>query len=350
MPVSPVMWEEEKLKIIDQTKLPEKLSFIYITKIEELKDAICRMRIRGAPLLGVVAAFGVFLGIKDSKAKDFESFKEELGKVCDYLRSSRPTAVNLFWAIDRMCKVANSFVKEEGFLLDEVKKRLLQEALEIMEEDKACNRAIGEKGSKLIEDGDSILTHCNAGALATSGYGTALSIIYRAKEEGKKLKVYVDETRPLLQGARLTAWELLNEGIEAVLICDSMAGEVMREGKVNKVIVGADRVASNGDVANKIGTYTLSVLAKENKVPFYVACPLSTIDFSTSSGDKIPIEIRDENEVTHFCGKRCAPQGVKVYNPAFDVTPSFYVSAIITERGICYPPYRQNLVKLLEEG
>jgi len=303
------------------------------------------MRIRGAPALGVAAAFGVVLGIKDSKAKDFEQFKVEIKRVCDFLRSSRPTAVNLFWGLERMYQIV---VNNKDLPLSELKQKLLQEALRIMEEDKRCNQAIGKEGTSLINDGDVVLTHCNAGALATAGYGTALSIIYRAKEEGKRIKVYVDETRPLLQGARLTAWELLREGIEITLICDNMAGWVMKEGKIDKVIVGADRVAANGDVANKIGTYSLAVLAKENKVPFYVACPLSTVDLSIPSGDRIPIELRKDEEVTTFCSKRCAPERVGVYNPAFDVTPSQYISAIITERGICRPPYNENLSKLFE--
>ncbi len=342
--LSAIEWEEGKIKIIDQTKLPHELSFLYIDSIEKLKEAICQMKIRGAPALGVAAAFGVVLGVQNLTSKDSGTFREELEKVCSYLKSSRPTAVNLFWALDRLCRVANS-----GLDPDELKQRLLKEALKIMQEDRNCNRAIGDKGALLVEDGDTILTHCNAGALATAGYGTALSIIYRAKEKGKKVRVYVDETRPLLQGARLTAWELLREGIEVVLICDSMAGEVMRQGKIDKVIVGADRVAANGDVANKIGTYSLAVLAKENGVPFYVACPLSTVDLSVPSGDKIPIELRDDREVTTFYGIKCAPEGVKVYNPAFDVTPSRYISAIITEKGICRPPYRQNLCKFFSE-
>lgn len=349
MPVNPIEWEEGKVKIIDQTKLPHKLDFLYIDRVKDLREAIRQMKIRGAPALGVAAAFGVVLGVKESKAKDMRSFQEEVKKVCGYLQSSRPTAKNLFWALDRMYRVVSEVDAGGNISPDELKQKLLREAFRIMNEDINCNKAIGENGSFLINDGDVILTHCNAGVLATAGYGTALSIIYKAKGEGKRVKVYVDETRPLLQGARLTAWELLREGIEVVLICDSMAGEVMREGKIDKVIVGADRVAANGDVANKIGTYSLAVLAKENEVPFYVACPLSTIDISIPLGERIPIEIRDKREVTFFCGKRCAPEGVKVYNPAFDITPSGYISAIITEKGICYPPYKQNLYKFFSQ-
>lgn len=345
MPINPIEWENGKIKIIDQTKLPHRLSFLYIDSIEKLKEAICKMKIRGAPALGVAAAFGVALGVQDSKTEDLEKLREEVKRICRFLQSSRPTAVNLSWGVRRMCKVALN----SNLTPYELKQKLLQEALCILEEDKSCNKAIGERGSLLVNDGDTVLTHCNAGALATAGYGTALSIIYRAKQEGKKIKMYVDETRPLLQGARLTAWELLREGIKVTLICDSVAGQVMREGKIDKIIVGADRIAANGDVANKIGTYSLAVLAKENNVPVYIACPLSTVDLSISSGDKIPIELRSNKEVTTFCGRRCAPEGVDVYNPAFDVTPSQYISAIITEKGICRPPYKQNLPKFFSK-
>jgi len=346
LPVNSILWDEDRIKIIDQTKLPHKLVYIYIENIEQLREAIRNMRIRGAPALGAAGALGVLLGIQNFKAKDYLTFKTEVEKICKYLASSRPTAVNLSWALNRMY----NFVKKHSNLsLNELKRGLKREALCILEEDRRCNKAIGEKGASLIKDGDVVLTHCNAGALATAGYGTALAVIYRAKEQGKRIKVYIDETRPLLQGARLTAWELMQEKIETTLICDNMAGALMKKGEINKVIVGADRVALNGDVANKIGTYSLAVLAKENNIPFYVACPLSTIDFSLDSGEKIPIEIRDEKEVTTFCGKRCAPKGVKAYNPAFDVTPSHYISAIITEREIYRPPYKQAFSKLKEE-
>jgi len=345
--LNPIEWEKGKIKIIDQTKLPQQLNFLCLDSIEQLKEAICQMKIRGAPALGVAAAFGIVLGIQNSTSRNFSDFKDEVERACKYLQSSRPTAANLFWALDKMYQVV---LNSDNFVLTELKQKLLQKAFLIMQEDKNCNRAIGEKGVSVVDDGDTVLTHCNAGALATAGYGTALSIIYRAKEEGKKVRVYVDETRPLLQGARLTAWELIREGIEVILICDSMAGEVMREGKIDKVIVGADRVVANGDVANKIGTYSLAVVARENRVPFYVACPLSTVDLSIPSGEKIPIEIRSDEEVTTFCGKRCAPEGISVYNPAFDVTSSRYISAIITERGICRPPYEENLRHLFSKG
>lgn len=343
MPISPIDWEKGRIRIIDQTELPHKLSLFHIDSIQKLREAICKMRIRGAPALGVAAAFGVVLGMQDSKAENFSQFKHEVKKVCEFLRSSRPTAVNLSWALNRMYKIV---VESSGLTPYELKQKLLQEALCIMEEDKNCNKAIGEEGSSLINNGDTVLTHCNAGALATAGYGTALSIIYRAKERGKSVSVFVDETRPLLQGARLTTWELLREEIEVTLICDSVAGQIMKEGRIDKVIVGADRIAANGDVANKIGTYSLAVLAKENKIPFYIACPLSTIDLSVPSGNKIPIEVRGNKEVTTFCGKRYAPEGINVYNPAFDITPSQYISSIITDRGICRPPYGQNLYQL----
>lgn len=346
MPVSGIEWEEGRIKIIDQTKLPQEVVYHHLESVDQVKEAICKMRIRGAPALGVAAALGVVLGIRSSKAKDYATFKAEVEKVCQYIESSRPTAVNLFWATDRLRRFVE---KNPGLSPSQLKEGLKEEALRILREDRCCTRALGEKGAHLISDGDTILTHCNAGALATAGEGTALSVIYRAKKQGKRIKVYVDETRPLLQGARLTAWELLQGGIEVVLICDGMAGKVMREGKIDKVIVGADRVAANGDVANKIGTYSLAVLAKENKIPFYVVCPLSTIDLSLSSGDEIPIEIREEREVTTILGRKVAPPGVKVYNPAFDVTPSGYIWAIITERGVCYPPYWRSLSLLKDD-
>ena len=340
MSLNPIEWEKGKIKIIDQTKLPQQLNFLYLDSIEQLKEAICQMKIRGAPALGVAAAFGVVLGIRDSTSRNFSDFKDEVERTCKYLQSSWPTAANLFWALNKMYQVV---LNSDNFVLTELKQKLLQKALLIMQEDKNCNRAIGEKGVSVVNDGDTVLTHCNAGALATAGYGTALSIIYRAKEEGKRVRVYVDETRPLLQGARLTAWELIREGIEVILICDSVAGEVMREGKIDKVIVGADRVVANGDVANKIGTYSLAVMARENGVPFYVACPFSTVDLSIPGGEKISLEKRSPDEITQINGKRIAPKGVEVYNPAFDITPAKYITAIITEKGIHRPPFIKTL-------
>lgn len=346
MPVNSIQWTNEKIRIIDQTQLPQKLILLDIENIKQLRDAICTMQIRGAPALGVAGAFGVLLGVKNLKGKlDYKTLKTEVEKICEYLNSSRPTAVNLSWATNRMRK---SMEKNSTLPVEKIKEKLKEEAFRIFKEDRECNKAIGQRGASLLKNGDTVLTHCNAGALATAGYGTALASIYRAKEEGKKIKVYVDETRPLLQGARLTAWELLQEEIEVTLICDNMAGAVMKKGEIDKIIVGADRVTLNGDVANKIGTYSLAVLAKENKIPFYVACPLSTIDFSLNSGEKIPIEIRGEKEIAFVCGRQFAPEGVKVYNPAFDVTPSKYVSAIITEEGVHYPPYKELFSRLKE--
>ena len=342
MPIKTIEWIEGKVRIIDQSKLPQKLKYICCKDVETLREAISSLKIRGAPLIGIAAAFGVVLGIKDSSAQEYLSFQKEMDKIIDYLARSRPTAVNLFWSLKRMRDCAKKNKDKE---IKEIKTILEKEALQIMEEDKQCNRRIGEKGAPLIEDGETILTHCNAGALATADYGTALGIVYRAKEKGKKVKVYVDETRPLLQGARLTAWELLREGIEVVLICDNMAGQVMQKGKIDKVLVGADRVAANGDVANKIGTYMLAVLAKENGIPFYVACPSSSIDLSLSCGKAIPIEQRDSSEITNGLGKRIAPRGIKTYNPAFDVTPARYIKGIITEKGMHEPPYEKSLQK-----
>ena len=342
MPINTIEWEDQQIKIIDQTKLPWKLTYLWIKDVRKLWEAIHQLKVRGAPALGIAGALGVVLGMQNFPAKNYSSFKKELNRIVQYLSSSRPTAVNLSWALKRMSQCAQKNHKKS---INEIKESLKEEAFKIIEEDKVCNRLIAKNGSFLISDGDSILTHCNAGALATFDYGTALGIIYRAKEEGKKVKVYVDETRPLLQGARLTAWELLREGIETTLICDSMAGEIMREKRINKVIVGADRVASNGDVANKIGTYTLSVLAKENGIPFYVACPFSTIDLSLLRGEDIPIEQRDPQEITSFMGKRFAPLEINVYNPAFDITPARYISAIITEKGVHQPPYKESLKK-----
>ncbi len=340
MPIKTIEWIEGKVKIIDQSKLPQKLEYIHCKNVGTLREAISSLKIRGAPALGIAAALGVVLGIKDSSSQEYPGFHKEMEKVIDYLEHSRPTAVNLFWALKRM---RDCVEKNKDKKIKEIKTILEQEALQIMEEDKRCNRQMGENGEHLIEDGQTILTHCNAGALATADYGTALGIIYRAKEKGKKVKVYINETRPLLQGARLTTWELLREGIEVVLICDDMAGQVMQEGKINKVLVGADRVAANGDVANKIGTYMLAVLAKENGIPFYVACPFSSIDLSLSSGKAIPIEQRDSSEITSVLGKRIAPPGIKTYNPAFDVTPARYIKGIITEKGIHGPPYEKSL-------
>ncbi len=343
MPIATIEWENGKVKIIDQNKLPHELVRSYCPDVKPLREAISSLKVRGAPALGIAGAFGVVLGIQNSSTTDFPTFARELEEVIDYLGSSRPTAVNLFWALSRMRDCAE---KNKDREIPQVKRALEEEALQIMEEDRIRSRQMAKKGASLLKDGDRVLTHCNAGALATADYGTALGVIYRAKEEGKKVTVYADETRPLLQGARLTTWELLPGGVEVTLICDNMAGDLMQRGKIDKVLVGADRVAANGDVANKIGTYTLAVLAKENEIPFYVVCPISSIDLQILSGNMIPIEERDSREVTHFARKRVAPNGVKVYNPAFDITPAHYITAIITERQIFRPPYKEILGEL----
>ena len=342
----PIEWNDGKLKILDQTLLPKRERYLYLETLKDVWEAIKNLRVRGAPLIGITAAFGIYIGMKNSKAENGEGFLGEMKKVIDYIGSSRPTAVNLFWAMERL----NKKIKENISLsVEKLKKVLLDESILILREDEEICRKIGEFGSKLIKNNDSILTHCNAGGLATSGYGTALAVLYYAKERGKIFRVYADETRPLLQGARLTCWELTKEEIETYLICDDMAGEVMKEGKVNKVIIGADRIVRNGDTANKIGSYPLAILSDYHNIPFYVAAPLSTIDFNLSCGKEIPIEIRKENEVSHFSGKRIAPYGVKVYNPAFDVVPHELISGIITEKGIVEPPYEKNLPLLRAE-
>ena len=343
MPIATIEWQNRKVKIIDQTKLPLRLVHIYCEDLRTLREAIFSLKVRGAPALGIAGAFGVVLGTQNSSATDFPSFRREVEEAIDYLGSSRPTAVDLFWALKRMRNCAEKNKHQE---IPQIKKALQEEALQIMQEDKTRSRQMAKEGAFLLKDGDRILTHCNAGALVTADYGTALGVIYRAKEEGKKVTVWADETRPLLQGARLTTWELLQAGVEVTLICDNMAGDLMQRGKVDKVLVGADRVAGNGDVANKIGTYTLAVLAKENEIPFYVVCPISSIDLEIPSGKMIPIEQRNSQEITEFGRKRVAPRGVKVYNPAFDITPARYVTGIITEKGISRPPYKETLKEL----
>jgi len=338
-----IEWLGDRIKIIDQTQLPHKEVFLELSDYREVADAIKRLRIRGAPDIGVAAAYGFALGAQVIKANSKNDFLTKLRLITKTLASSRPTAVNLFWALERMNKVA-----EAGKNVTAIKKSLIAEAKQIDAENDEANRHLSNLGAELIRDGFTILTHCNTGSLATAAYGTALGVIKMAHEQGKKVKVYATETRPLLQGARLTTWELLKEKIPVTLITDSMAGYFMSQGVVNCVIVGADRIAANGDVANKIGTYTLAVLAAENGIPFYVAAPMSTIDFSLSSGADIPIEERNPEEVTHIQGMRIAPAKVKAANPAFDVTPHGYISAIITEKGIAREPYAKKL-KILTE-
>lgn len=324
--------------MIDQTRLPRETVFLTCRNYTEVADAIRNMIIRGAPAIGVAAAMGVALGALGSTDLD-----SEMPLICETLANTRPTAVNLFWAIDRMKRLYASI---RDLSIDEIRSRLIAEAQAIRDEDIAINQAIGRFGAELVPDGKTVLTHCNAGALATAGFGTALGVIRAAVQAGKKLDVFADETRPFLQGARLTAWELQRDGIETTVITDSMAGHFLKSGRIGCVIVGADRVAANGDVANKVGTYGLAVLARENDVPFYVAAPISTLDLTLASGDEIPIEERSASEVTHVQGVQVAPEGIKVANPAFDVTPHRYVSAIITERGIARAPYTCTLSEL----
>ena len=336
----PIEWTGESIRIIDQTKLPQELLYLDLETVTELHEAICHLRVRGAPALGVAGALGVLLAVETGNWDNLDALTSKLEEVCQYLHSSRPTAVNLGWALDRMLGLVRSSPKESCSSMREM---ITEEALAIAREDEECNRLIGVHGSFLVREGYGVLTHCNAGILATSGYGTALSVLYRAVGEGKKIRVFVDETRPLLQGARLTAWELLQAGIDVTLMCDNAAGDAMKRGKIDMVIVGADRVAANGDTANKIGTYSVAVLASRHGIPVWIACPCSTIDLSLGSGKDIPIEMRSGEEVTSFAGARCAPSGVDTYNPAFDVTPYRYISGFVTEKGICRAPFRQTL-------
>jgi len=334
-------WIDGKLKIIDQTRLPGALVYLELEDFREVAEAISSLRVRGAPLIGVAAAYGLVLGVRPVPPGDTRQFLSHVDYVADFLAATRPTAVNLAWALKRMKQTARSISD-----VSKAKTALLEEAHHIAAEDEAGNRRLGRFGAELIGDGFTILTHCNAGSLATAGYGTAEGVMRAAVEQGKKIKVYATETRPLLQGARLTAWELMQDGIDVTLITDGMTGRFLSSGAINCVVVGADRITANGDVANKIGTYNIAVLAQESGVPFYVAAPTSTIDLSLPSGDMIPIEERSAEEVTHVQGVRIAPEGVKVANPSFDVTPHCYVTAIITEKGIVREPYLDRLAKL----
>jgi len=343
--VPTIEFKNNSVKIIDQTQLPASFKFIYCRNIKSLWKAIKTMQIRGAPALGVAGAFGVYLGIKNFKTNNFKQFSKKLNSVIRYLGSSRPTAVNLFWALERMKQVA---IKNKNQSINKLKMILLKEAKAILKEDKLLSRKLGEVGSALIKKNDRILTICNAGALATADYGTALAVIYKAKEKRKRPKVFSCETRPLLQGARLTTWELKKAKIDVTLICDNMAATLLKQNKIDKILVGADRIASNGDAANKIGTYSLAVLAKHHKVPFYVVAPVSTFDLRINSGKQIPIEQREKEEVTTINNKRIAAKGVKVYNPAFDVTPHQLISAIVSEKGIIRSPFKKNIKKVLK--
>ncbi len=336
-------WVGDKVRIIDQTKLPIKVEFLETDDYKAVAEAIRSLKVRGAPAIGIAAGFGIYLGVKFYDGNDKEKLKLIFEKVCVEFASTRPTAVNLFWAIERMKKV---FYQNFHLEVDQIKGKLLDEALRIQNDDIQMCKAIGLNGSKLIPEKANILTHCNTGWLATGDYGTALGVIYTAFEQGKKIKVYVDETRPLLQGARLTTWELMQRGIETILITDNMAAFLMKQGEVDCVIVGADRIALNGDTANKIGTYNLAIVANYHGIPFYVAAPTSSIDFNINTGDEIPIEFRSGDEITEIMGKRIAPEGVKTFSPAFDVTPGNLITAIITEVDVFYPPFKESLVKI----
>jgi methylthioribose-1-phosphate isomerase len=340
-------WTDSGVRFIDQTKLPTEETYVTCKTYTQVADVIRNMVVRGAPAIGVAAAMGIALGIKDSKAENGGELKQEFDRVCDAMGKTRPTAVNLFWAIRRM---RDKFEMLRVRPLAQIKQSLIEEAKRMHAEDIAANQAMGRHGATLMPSSGGVLTHCNAGALATCGYGTALGVIRAAVEQGKKIHVFADETRPFLQGSRLTAWELMKDGIPTTVISDNMAGAMMKQGKINAIVVGADRIAANGDVANKIGTYSLAVLAKEHNIPFYVAAPLSTVDFETLDGSGIPIEQRDGKEVTHIAGRQMVPDGVEVENPAFDVTPAKYVTAIVTERGIARAPYEDSLRRLAPES
>jgi methylthioribose-1-phosphate isomerase len=337
-------WTDAGVRFIDQTKLPTEETYVTCKDYEEVADAIRTMIVRGAPAIGVATGMGVALGALQSEAKTLPDFEREFDTICNVLAGTRPTAVNLFWAIRRM---RDKFDGLRALPLNQIKAELVAEAQRMLVEDIAANEAMGKHGAVLLPSSGGVLTHCNAGALATAGYGTALGVIRAAIASGKRLNVFADETRPFLQGSRLTAWELMKDNIPTTLIADNMAGAMMRQGKVDAVIVGADRIAANGDVANKIGTYTVAVLAKEHGIPFYVAAPISTVDLNTPDGSRIPIEQRAATEVTHLAGRQIAPDAVRVENPAFDVTPSKYVTAIITERGVARAPYQESLAELV---
>jgi len=338
-------WTPEGVRFIDQTKLPLEESYVLATTYEQVADVIVTMVVRGAPAIGVSAAYGIVLGAMKSTAATAQEFAPEFEKICARLAGTRPTAVNLFWAIDRFKRLFASLLAAEASM-GEIQRKLLAEAHVMYEEDIAACKTMGAFGAALLPQEGGVLTHCNAGALATCGYGTALGVIRSAVEQGKHIHVYADETRPFLQGARLTAWELMADGIDTTVICDNMAASLMRADRIQAVVVGADRIAANGDAANKIGTYNVAILAKEHGIPFYVAAPWSTIDTATPTGDAIPIEERSPIEVTHHGGKQLTPHGVGICNPAFDVTPGKYITAIITERGVLRAPYAESLKEM----
>src|SRR4026208_371946 len=348
--IKTVEWTNEGVRMIDQRLLPTEEKYLMLRSYEEVAEAIKKMVVRGAPAIGVSAAFGLALGASQSVGTSIADLEDDFGYMCDVMSKTRPTAVNLFWAIERM-KTAFNREKASTDNVEELKAKLIAEAQAIFKEDLEANRSIGRFGEPLIPDGATVLTHCNAGALATAGdYGTALGVIRGARDAGKRVAVIADETRPFLQGLRLTAWELAKDDILVTVITDNMAGHVMKSGKVDAVVVGADRIAANGDTANKIGTYMVAVLAREHGVPFYVAAPLTTLDLSLSSGDEIPIEERDSMEITHIRNHQLGPDGVNVHNPAFDVTPHQFITAIITDKGVARAPYEETLKQLVDEA
>src|SRR5512135_2497192 len=338
--VKTLEWTDSGVRFIDQRKLPTEETYVTCATYEEVADAIRNMTVRGAPAIGVAAAMGIALGARDADAGHVSELRRAFDQICEVMGETRPTAVNLFWAIRRM---QEKFEACSELPVDQIRQALIAEAQRMYVEDIAANEAMGRHGATLMPPSGGVLTHCNAGALATCGYGTALGVIRAAVEAGKKIHVFADETRPFLQGSRLTAWELMKDGIPTTIIADNMAGHIMSQGKIQAVIVGADRIAANGDTANKIGTYSVAILAKEHGIPFYVAAPFSTVDLETPDGSKIPIEQRSPREVTHLGDRQIAPDGVQVENPAFDVTPQRYVTAIITERGVARAPYAESL-------
>ena len=345
--IVPVKYEDGRMLILDQTQLPSSKEYLEMKTKEDVWDAIYKLKVRGAPAIGVAAAYGMYLSVKDIEADNYQDFSSQFAEIKQYLASSRPTAVNLFWALDRM---EACLVRNKDLTVKEIKDALLREADQIRDEDEAACRAMGELGLSLLRPGMGILTHCNAGTIATAKYGTCLAPLYLGHERGYEFKVFADETRPLLQGARLTAWELNEAGIDTTLICDNMASIVMKNGWVDAVVVGCDRMAANGDGANKIGTSGVAILAHEYGIPFYMFVPTSTIDLNTETGADIHIELRNGEEIsTLWYEKPMAPQGIKTYNPAFDVTDAKYITAVITEKGILYPPYNDSIKKLFED-
>ncbi|HUA98300.1 MAG TPA: S-methyl-5-thioribose-1-phosphate isomerase [Terracidiphilus sp.] len=341
-----LQWTEQGVRLLDQTRLPLEETYVLATSYQKVADAITAMIVRGAPAIGVTAAMGIALGVAQSPASDLDALRADFDQMASTLAATRPTAVNLFWAISRMRDRFSALLAQPGITIPAIRAALIEEAQRMYDEDIAACRAMGAHGAPLLPEAGGVLTHCNAGALATCGYGTALGVIRSAFEQGSQINVYADETRPFLQGARLTAWELMHDGIPTTVICDNMSASLMARGKINAVVVGADRIAANGDVANKIGTYGVAILAKEHGIPFYVAAPWSTIDLETATGADIPIEERPSVEVTHHGGKQLTPNGVGIANPAFDVTPAKYVTAIITERGVLRAPYSESLREL----